>query len=190
MGRGGLNRTLAATLLLAAQIAQGEVQEEHAHQPYPVSIQPGQTLRQALGAATPIQVEGRRFHGYTHWNVHWNFWWHSDASGRCRITRVTTRLRTRVQMPELRAADAAQQAQFARYAKALYQHEQGHVQFGRSAAQAIDRGIAALPEASDCPTLERQANALGQRLLAEQVAQEKEYDRATLHGATQGAKLD
>lgn len=190
MGRGGIGRTLAATLVLTTHIAQAEVQEEHAQAPYPVSVQPGQTLRQAISAASPIQVEGLRFHGYTHWNVHWNFWWHSDASGRCRITRVTTRLRTRIQMPELRAGNPAQQTQFARYAEALHQHEQGHVQFGRTAAQAIDRGIAALPEAPDCSTLERQANALGQRLLAEQVAQEKDYDRTTRHGATQGARLD
>ncbi len=190
MGRSGISRSLATTLLLAAHIAQAAVQEEHAHEPYPVHVQPGQTLRQALQDATPILVEGRRFHGYTHWNVHWNFWWHSDDAGRCRITRVSTRLRTRIQMPELRTGSAAQQTQFARYARALHQHEQGHVQFGRAAAQAIDQGIAALPEAPDCPSLERQANALGQRLLAGQVAQEKEYDRTTRHGATQGATLD
>lgn len=190
MGRGGIARTGAALLSLAAAFAQAEVLEEHVHQPYPVPIQPGQTLRQALHAATPILVDGRRFHGYTQWNVQWNFWWHSEASGRCRITRVTTRLRTRIQMPELHAGSPAQQAQFARYARALHQHEQGHVQFGRTAAQAIDQGIAALPEAPDCPTLERQANALGQRLLAEQAAQEKEYDRTTQHGATQGTRLD
>ena len=146
MGRGGIAQTVAGILALATAFAHAEVLEEHVHQPYPVPIQPGQTLRQALHAATPILVDGRRFHGYTHWNVHWNFWWHSEASGRCRITRVTTRLRTRIQMPELHAGSPAQQAQFARYARALHQHEQGHVQFGRSAAQAIDRGIAALPE--------------------------------------------
>ena len=77
-----------------------------------------------------------------------------------------------------------------RYARALRQHEQGHVQFGRQAAQSIDQGIAALPEAPDCPTLERQANALGHRLLAAQAAQEKAYDRDTRHGATQGAQVD
>ena len=190
MGRGGISRTLAATLLLAAHIAQAEVQEEHAHEPYPVHIQQGQTLGQALQDGTPILVDGRRFHGYTHWNVHWNFWWHSDASGRCRITRVSTRLRTRIQMPELRTGSVAQQNQFARYARALHQHEQGHVQFGRSAAQAIDRGIAALPEAPDCATLERDANALGQRLLKEHTAQERAYDRSTGHGATEGVQLD
>ncbi|HNE73172.1 MAG TPA: DUF922 domain-containing protein [Giesbergeria sp.] len=37
--------------------------------------------------------------------------------------------------------------------------------------------------------MEQQANALGQRLLAEQVQQEREYDQRTRHGATQGAQL-
>ena len=177
-------------MLLASSAALAEVTEEHAEQPYTVDIQPGQALRQALNAATPIREGGQRFHGYTHWNVHWKFWWRHDAAGRCRITRVHTRLSTRIQMPELHTGSGAQHARFARYARALRQHEQGHVQFGRQAAQSIDQGIAALPEAPDCPTLERQANALGHRLLAAQAALEKAYDRDTRHGATQGAQVD
>jgi len=169
--------------------ARAEVQESHAREPYPVHARPGQTLREALNAATPITSGGQRFHGYTHWNVRWNFWWQQDTAGRCRITRVSTRLQSRIQMPELATGTAAQTAAFARYHTALYQHELGHVEFGRKAAQAIDRGIAALPPAPDCPTLEQQANALGQRLLAERLAPLGEYDQRTRHGATQGAQL-
>ena len=172
-----------------ALAARAEVQESHAREPYPVHARPGQTLREALNAATPITSGGQRFHGYTHWNVRWNFWWQQDTAGRCRITRVRTRLQSRIQMPELATGTVAQTAAFARYHTALYQHELGHVEFGRKAAQAIDRGIAALPLAPDCPTLEQQANALGQRLLAEQVQQERDYDQRTRHGATQGAQL-
>lgn len=172
-----------------ALAARAEVQESHAREPYPVHARPGQTLREALNAATPITSGGQRFHGYTHWNVRWNFWWQQDTTGRCRITRVSTRLQSRIQMPELATGTVAQTAAFARYHTALYQHELGHVEFGRKAAQAIDRGIAALPPAPDCPTLEQQANALGQRLLAEQVQQERDYDQRTRHGATQGALL-
>lgn len=188
MGRGGLAPACALVVLCTGAAA--EVREEHAHAPYPVHARADQTLREALNAATPITSDGKRFHGYTHWNVRWNFWWQEDDRGRCRITRVATQLTTRIQMPELRSSTPAQEAQFRRYHQALYAHEQGHVRFGRQAAQAVDQGIAALPEASDCATLERQANALGYRLLAEQVAAEKAYDRSTGHGATQGAKLD
>lgn len=192
MGRGGLslhNALGACALACLTLAAQAEVQESHAREPYPVHARPGQTLREALNAATPITLGGQRFHGYTHWNVRWNFWWQQDTAGRCRITRVSTRLQSRIQMPELATGTAAQTAAFARYHTALYQHELGHVEFGRKAAQAIDRGIAALPPAPDCPTLEQQANALGQRLLTEQAQQERDYDQRTRHGATQGALL-
>ena len=161
MGRAGLTALAAALVLVPA--ARAEVVEAHAHAPYAVHARADQSLREALNAATPITVDGRRFHGHTQWDVHWNFWWHEDAAGRCRITRVRTRLATRLQMPELRRA---------------------------TPAQAIDRGIAALPAAGSCAALEERANALGRRLLAEHAARDKHYDRATGHGASQGAQLD
>ena len=152
-------------------------------------ITEGQSLREALNAATPIRLDGKRFHGYTTWNVDWKFWWYSDAAGRCRITRVGTLLTTTIQLPQLNGGTAEQQAEFQRYAHALRAHEQGHVQWGREAARAIDQGIAALPEAPNCSALERNANALGRRLLAEHIASEQEYDRSTDYGTTQGARL-
>jgi len=63
------------------------------------------------------------------------------SPGRCAITEVTTRLHTEVQLPELQVASPEQQAAFDRYLRALSDHEQGHVQIGRDAAQAIDQGI-------------------------------------------------
>ena len=176
--------------LVCAGSALAAVTEEHIQQPYPVRAQPGETLRKALNAATPITVDGQRFHGYTRWNVRWTFRWWREASGRCTITEVTTRLRTQVQLPELHSATPVQLAVFDRYLSALSHHEQGHVQFGRDAAQAIDEGIAALPAAPDCAALERRANTLGHRLLREHAEREKQYDRDTRHGASQGARLE
>lgn len=176
--------------LVCAGAAHAAVTEEHIQQPYPVRALPGETLRKALNAATPITVDGQRFHGYTRWNVRWTFRWWREPSGRCTITEVQTHLRTEVQMPQLRTATPAQQAVFDRYLPALSRHEQGHVQFGRDAAQAIDEGIARLPAVEDCATLERTANALGHRLLREHTDREKAYDQRTAHGATQGARLE
>jgi predicted secreted Zn-dependent protease len=179
-----------ALAVLQQQPVGAAVVQEHVQRPYPVHLQPGQTLRQALQAATPIVVDGRRFHGYTRWHVRWNYRWWREASGRCAITEVTTRLSTEVQLPELHNASPQQQATFDRYLRALAQHEQGHAQFGRDAAQAIDQGIARLPAAADCATLERNADALGRRLLQEHVEREKQYDRDTGHGAAQGVRLE
>ena len=191
-----LRRATAVLVLLrlllcgAVHGAHAAVTEEHEDRYYPVHMEPSDTLRQALNAATPITVDGRRFHGHTRWTVRWSFRWWREPEGRCRITQVSTRLRTEVQLPELYSATPAQQARFDRYVAALSQHEQGHVQFGRDAARAIDEGLARLPAASDCATLERQANALGHRLLREHAEREREYDRSTRHGASQGARLD
>ena len=178
------------TMFVCAGAAHAVVEEKSIERPYVVRAQPGQTLRQALWAATPITVDGQRFHGYTRWNVRWTFRWWREASGRCVITEVTTRLHTEAQLPELQAASPEQQAAFDRYLRALSDHEQGHVQIGRDAAQNIDQGIRQMPAAPDCATLEREANALGHRLLQDHVAREKQYDQRTRHGATQGARLD
>ncbi|WP_182119676.1 DUF922 domain-containing protein [Acidovorax sp. FHTAMBA] len=180
----------ALVVLVCITAARAEITEQNLQRPYTVDAQPGESLRQALNRATPIAVNGQRFHGYTRWNVRWTFRWWREPSGRCTITEVQTHLRTEVQLPQLRTATPAQQAVFDRYLPALSRHEQGHVQFGRDAAQAIDEGIARLPAVEDCATLERTANALGHRLLREHTDREKAYDQRTAHGATQGARLE
>ena len=190
MGLGRISLEWALSALLACGAACAEVVQEDTELPYTVRIAEGQSLREALNAATPIRQDGKRFHGHTAWNVYWNFWWHSEVGGRCRITRVRTRLTTTVQLPQLQGGTASQRAAFERYASALRHHEQGHVQWARGAAQAIDRGIAVLPEAANCTALEHDANALGKRLLAEHVVRNREYDRNTGHGATQGALVE
>lgn len=178
-----------AAALVASGTALAAVQEEFHPKPYAVHARPDEPLRQAINAATPITVDGQRFHGYTRWNVRWTFRWWREASGRCTITEVTTRLRVELQLPELQRATPNQQAEFDRYLPALKQHEQGHVQFGRDAARAVDEGISQLPAEADCATLERRANALGHRILQDHVEREKRYDLDTGNGTTQGAKL-
>lgn len=180
---------MAALLLSAGSPSWAAVTEEFIQKPYAVRAQPGESLRQAINAATPLAVDGRRFHGYTRWNVRWTFRWWREASGRCTITEVSTRLRVELQLPDLQRATTRQQMEFDRYLPALSEHEQGHVQFGRDAARAIDQAIAQLPAEPECATLERRANALGHRVLRDFVEREKLYDLNTGHGATQGAKL-
>lgn len=177
------------TLLLLCAPVSGVVIEDSAEKTYSVHPAPQQSLRDALNAATPIRHDGRLFYGDTAWNVTWNFWWNSDPAGRCRITRVETRLASTVQLPRLQRGTTTQLEAFERFERALRLHEQGHVQWGRTAAQAIDAGITSLPPAATCANLEQQANALGKRLLGEHIALEKGYDRSTGNGTTQGAAL-
>ena len=98
----------------------------------------GQTLRQALDAASPIREEGRLLHGYTKWHVRWNFRGWREADGRCRITEVTTRLDLDITLPELEGGTPAMQERFARLREALSEHDDGHAQVARDVAGCID----------------------------------------------------
>ncbi len=149
---------------------------------YTATATPERTLRQILIAATPIRHEGRRFHGYTNWNIRWNYRWFRAPNGACRITEVTTDLRVTVQLPALSGGSEAQRRRFDTYLDALRAHEDEHVELSRQAAHRIDREIAALPAVYGCHVLEEQADALGHRILAEFREKEKQYDRKTEHG--------
>ena len=121
--------------------------------------------------------------------MNWHFRWWEEGDGRCRITGNRTRLSAEITLPRLTTADPAVRQRFDRYLTALKDHEMEHVRIARDAAQRIDRGILALPTMPSCRQLEQAANDLGQRLLRQATDAEREMDRLTRHGASQGASL-
>ena len=77
---------LAAIACVGASGLRAEVVESIDDVTYTAYPTRGQTLRQALNAATPIREDGERFHGHTKWNIRWSFKWWREADGSCRIT--------------------------------------------------------------------------------------------------------
>ncbi len=177
-------------LLAVAQTASAEVIENLDHIDYTATPRRGQTLRQALDAASPIREEGKLYHGYTKWHVRWNFRWWREADGRCRITEVTTHLDLDITLPELEGGTPAMQERFARFREALSEHEDGHAQIARDAAESVDQDILDLPEMASCELLEETANQLGHEHLDAAGRKSKRYDRDTEHGRSQGASPD
>jgi predicted secreted Zn-dependent protease len=165
------------------------VEETFRYVHYGVTPQPGVNLLTLLNEATPIRQGGHRYHGYTEWHVRWHFQWLESPSGTCRITSVVTHLDTKITLPDPNDRSLTDQPGFAGYFAALERHEHGHYENGRAAARAIDQGIAALPAEDSCDALGRTANDFGASILREANEKDKEYDRTTRHGATQGATL-
>lgn len=178
---------LAGLLLPLPALADLEVALSYRY--YGVGQQAGIPLLQALDRATPIRENGQTFHGYTQWNIQWRYRWHQQPDGRCRLTQNTTTLSAQITLPELRQAEPATQRAFAPYFEALRLHELGHVDLARIAARKIDTGVLALPEMGSCEQLEQNTNQLGLQLLEQARQANREYDRATGHGRTQGAWL-
>ena len=180
---------LAALLALSPLPVGAQVTEEVDYRSYAAEQHPGIPLLQALDAASPIRVNGQTFHAYTAWVIQWRFSWQQAPDGRCAITRSETRLLAAITLPALVATEGQIQQTFSDYLAALRHHEEGHVQIARATAAAIDLGILSLPAQDSCPPLETLANQLAERHLEDARRSEREYDRTTGYGHTQGAWL-
>jgi predicted secreted Zn-dependent protease len=180
---------LVAVLFLCSTAAYADVREKLTQSQYEVRGNDHSSLLSLLNAATPIVFEGKKYHAFTSWNVHWNFRWFAEPDGRCRITSAAIDLTANMRLPNLVGGSTQQRQAFYPYLSALQTHEFGHYQLGKEAADAIDRGIQRLPSAASCRLLERDANTLGYRLLADYQARERQYDQSTGYGKTQGASL-
>lgn len=178
---------VVCSLAMAAHADVVESLDEVSYTAYP---QRGQTLRQALNAATPIREDGEIFHGHTKWNIRWSFRWWREADGSCRITSNETRLDLVITLPELEGGGHAMQQRFVDFREALHDHELGHADLARKAAQAIDDAILDLPAMTDCPTLEAAANRRAHTLMDAMNRRQKQYDRETQHGRLHGASAD
>lgn len=172
-----------------ASTASADVHEKLSESQYDVHGDDVSSLLSLLNTATPIVFEGKKYHAFTSWNVRWNFRRFREPDGRCRIASVTVDLTSKMQLPTLIGGSLRQRQQFYPYLAALRTHEFGHYQFGKDAADAIDRGIYNLPTASSCRALAEDANSPGYRVLADYRVRERRYDESTGYGKTQGASL-
>lgn len=175
-------------LLALSSPALAQVEEQLEYEYYTADADAYATLREALAATTPIRPGGKIFHGHARWHINWRFRW-KKRDGQCYISRVNTRLRGTITLPELEGGTAKQRRAFDRYLGALEEHELGHYAFGQEAAEKIDEAIADMDTMGSCEALEAAANRLGHRILARYVRDDKRYDRDTDHGRTQGARL-
>lgn len=172
-------------LLFSAANVSAEVNEEIEETYYDVEHEEGDSLSQSITAASPI--EGG-FHGYTKWNVKWRYNWQYDDE-ECWITNVTVDYSATITLPELYTDDPKAQRRFDKYMVSLREHEEGHVDNGRAAAEEIEEAILNMDARPTCEMLKQDANALGHSIVKRGNRADKEYDRVTGHGRTQGARV-
>jgi predicted secreted Zn-dependent protease len=181
--------TILLLCMAVPGIGSAEVRDNLSYSYYDVNAYPDRPLRQQITAASPIWQDGKKYHGHTKWNVRWSFRWDTDRDGVCRITNVTTTLRTVITLPKLRSASERQSLVFDRYMIALRQHELGHYKIATDAARAIDDELRNLPATRNCAFLEGEGNAAARRTLNYFIEANRQYDVETDHGEAQGARL-
>ena len=181
-------RVLLFICVASAHGVHAAVTENLAYRFYDVHFNMGQSITAAIFAASPIRDGGRTFHGYTKWQLSWRFNWR-DNNETCSISKVRTTLAASITLPNFISPPAKAKEVLDDYLIALRQHELGHFELAKDAAERIDTAIRTLPAMPSCKLLESAANEVGNRIVEGVRRKERQYDADTQHGKTQGAWL-
>jgi len=125
----------------------------------------------------------------TEWYVAWNASY-SARGGTCQCISFTTATTITITLPRWIAptnTPAEVRTAWAKYVAALEVHEVGHADLALAAAAEMHKRINEIGDDLDCNTLRTRVQNECQAVLDSHRAQEKDYDRRTRHGATQGA---
>lgn len=149
-------------------------------------------LNREMLKRSPIKKNGRTFKGHTHWKVNWHFKW-QRRNGICRITKVNTTLSVTYTMPRIAEGYRVTQPvrrSFNSYFASLLKHEKNHMKSGLYAARDIEYALLNLGAFASCEQLDATANATGKRIIQQYNKRDREYDKKTDHGRTEGVNID
>jgi len=182
---------IASMLMITAAAQSGEITHDKTVELYDFNASTLGTARKNAFAASPVEQDGRTFMGYTWSNWNWNIKW-QKSGGLCRVTRADITIDTTMTLPRwanVNRASVKARGEWMRYINALEGHEEGHVEINLAAMDDLKRGLLALEPRRSCKALLSAGRALSNANTDAVGRRHVEYDRATGHGATQGAKL-
>jgi predicted secreted Zn-dependent protease len=129
--------------------------------------------------------------GLTEWQIDWRFEVTPGGDG-CRCSSFNTTTTITNSLPRWTPpteATAEVKAAWGRFIQALGVHEDGHSRLALAAVAELHKRIKELGPAPDCEGLRKRINAIAERVIEEHRQRERDYDRRTHHGETQGAAL-
>jgi len=147
-------------------------------------------IRRSINQSRPWKDAESRT-GLTQWRIEWRFEVKLTGDGcRCNsFTTTTTITNTLPRWTPPAGATAELKAAWTRFITALGEHEDGHSRQALAAAADLHKRVQELGPAADCNGLRKRINDLAERVIDEHRQRDKDYDRRTQHGATQGASL-
>lgn len=181
--------TFALACLAVPAMAESTVRREVRY--YEVRGTTAAAIRESLNQAGPVGSDGERWDGYTRWSLRWRLQLADDAGG-CRVMAVETAVDIETTLPrwdEPPRADRGLARRWQKYLSALTEHEDGHGRIGEDTAAAIRRSLVRLPAEPTCAEMSQAANVTAEQAVHDAALRERQYDRETRHGATQGARF-
>ena len=137
------------------------------------------------------QIVQRHVNAECGWRIRWKFDYVRDA-GQCRIGKFKITLSTEITFPKWQNPDAANESvrsTWARVAKDIRTHEDGHKANGIEAANVLARRLRALPPYDTCEALNAEISREGKRIYADYALLDRAYDRTEVLKIKRGGRF-
>ena len=153
---------------------------------YEVAPMQNESIMSAVLRRGPRDASGNARVAETTWRLEWD--WPSDAHGRALLEQVEVKFSAQVLLPQISSLEGVplnQKLQWRRYLHAVEQHEAGHVWHAYQARSKLQETMraAALKDKSFSPL---DLKELASTLIEKLHAADRNFDRMTVHGRTQG----
>lgn len=175
---------LISVVISSVAFSEPLVSEEYEY--YYVNPNTRADILTSLKENSPIHENGKTMYGSSNSDVKWNLKWKHNSQI-CWITLVHTKVTTTYTLPKLIEGGRDVDSFWDNWYPNLLTHEKGHHKLAIDAADEIEGKIRKMPSFSTCDLLEKNANNIVLESISKLGRLQKDYDKRTNHGETQGA---
>ena len=148
-------------------------------------------LRDQMNQSGRKDKYGNHWDAYTDWYITWSYPYDQTAHG-CSVGEIEVEVEVNFEFPEWNVPVNVSQdliTQWGDFLRALQKHEDGHYEIAIDAACEILQGIYSLPSYPSCLNLDEAVEIKTEQILDVYREREKDYDRDTDHGKSQGVSF-
>lgn len=182
---------VTALCLMLIPATHGEVLLEERYEHYTIDPIEVDQIKFELRKNSPVSRANQIFHGGTEWTLVPHFRWKKERH-LCRVKDVMVKLNGTYTLPKLYrtiSATTSTKERFNAYYDALLEHEKGHQTLWLKAGEEIERTLNNFEPHFSCDELARQAKLRIAEIIRNYQQQNRDYDKQTGHGRTQGAAI-
>jgi predicted secreted Zn-dependent protease len=133
--------------------------------------------------------DGKRYESFTSWHVRWNYGYANEMQT-CRADSFQVTVEIVFHYPKWMQTEGVPPPladKWDNYMKHLIVHENGHRDMAVEAATDLTRTVSEMSPVQTCAQVDRAVQILSRARMNKLNYDERHYDEATNHGATQGA---
>lgn len=178
------------TAMLSSFSVTAKTVESVEYKYYEISPRTPYEIKPELMRRSPIRAGSGSYNGHTAWYINWNYKTTASPYG-CQLAEIQTKIHIIYTLPVLstHVTDKKTSEVFNKFNDALTLHEKNHGKHGLTAAREMDKIFSEIQPQRNCRELGRMIDSIGQSIVRKYTLKDREYDRSTNNGETEGAVI-